>query len=401
MKLASAWSTLPRAEDAAEQAFAMLMGKLESPPSLMLVHSSCLLDNHALIRRLRELAPTVPIQGGTSALGVLTEDGVHSEDGRGMGILGVLDPEGAYGAGAIGISPDPEAAVVKVVDQALAEANRPGEVPAVVLLTSQAGNEEKVVRTIERHLGPNVPIIGGTSADNDMSGQWQQWANDTLCSDGISVAVLFPSADIGYSFHSGYEPTNHRGIATRAHDRCLLEIDGRPAAEVYNEWTDGLIRDMLDTGGSLVPTASFTPLGNPVGTVEGIPYFRLAYPVEALADGGLQLFTDVQEGGEIVLMRGTPNSLVSRPSRVAEAAMEASSFERNVTHGALMLFCTGCMLVVHDRLQETVDGLRHALRQAPFLCAFTLGEQGCFIGGENRHGNLMIAVLTMGPQRTQ
>jgi hypothetical protein len=32
----------------------------------------------------------------------------------------------------------------------------------------------------------------------------------------------------------------------------------------------------------------------------------------------------------------------------------------------------------------------------PFLGAFTFGEQGCFVGGENRHGNLMIATLVFG-----
>jgi len=28
---------------------------------------------------------------------------------------------------------------------------------------------------------------------------------------------------------------------------------------------------------------------------------------------------------------------------------------------------------------------------------FGLGEQGCFIGGENRHGNLMVVVIVFGP----
>ncbi len=48
---------------------------------------------------------------------------------------------------------------------------------------------------------------------------------------------------------------------------------------------------------------------------------------------------------------------------------------------------------IQDHREEVVQGLRDALPGVPFLGAFTFGEQGCFVGGENRHGNLMISVL--------
>ena len=106
----------------------------------------------------------------------------------------------------------------------------------------------------------------------------------------------------------------------------LHEIDHRPAAQVYNEWTDGLISDCLPAGGSLVPTASMTPIGHPVGQVGGIEYFRLSYPVEVVEDEALLLFTDIREGYEVVLMTGTHGSLARRAGRVAEAAIEAAPF---------------------------------------------------------------------------
>jgi hypothetical protein len=54
------------------------------------------------------------------------------------------------------------------------------------------------------------------------------------------------------------------------------------------------------------------------------------------------------------------------------------------------------MLGIQPRMQEVVESLRGALGERPFLGTFTFGEQGCFVGGENRHGNLMISVLTFG-----
>jgi hypothetical protein len=50
------------------------------------------------------------------------------------------------------------------------------------------------------------------------------------------------------------------------------------------------------------------------------------------------------------------------------------------------------MLTVRDRIDQVVAGLDEGLGGAPFLGCFTFGEQGCFVGGENRHGNLMISV---------
>ena len=399
MKIANAWSTNSDSESAASEIYEGLTKRLGGSPHLILVHSSCDYDNSAIVKRLRTLAPGVPLQGGTSCMGVLTGEGFHTQDNLGIGVLGISDPDGGYGVGVARYGADPAAAATSALVQAIEEAGRPGELPVAVMITVCPGNEEETIRAIEGYLGTAVPILGGTSADNDMSGRWQQFGNDLVIGDGVSIAALFSSGDVGYAFHSGYEPTGHRGIATRAAGRVMYEIDNRPAAEVYNEWTGGLIADVLPQGGSLVPTATFTPLGNPVGQVGGIPYFRLSYPAEAIPEGALQLFTEVRPGSEIVLMQGTPESLSSRAGRVAAAAVESAPFGAHEVKGAFVLFCSGCMLAVQDRMHEPPEGLKDAFHGAPFLCSFTLGEQGCFIGGENRHGNLMIATLVFGPIR--
>ncbi|MBN1103285.1 MAG: FIST C-terminal domain-containing protein [Deltaproteobacteria bacterium] len=399
MRIANAWSINPDSKKAVSETYEKLADKLGTQPDLILVHSSCDYDSTVVVKRLRMLAPGVPLQGGTTCMGVMTEEGFHTRDNRGIGMLGISDPNGGYGVGIARFGADPSAAATSALVQAIEEAGRPGELPVAVIMTVCPGNEEETIRAIEAYLGTALPILGGTSADNDMSGRWQQFGNDLVIGDGISVAALFSSGDVGYSFHSGYEPTTHRGKATRASGRVLYEIDDRPAADVYNEWTNGLITDVLPQGGSLVPTATFTPLGNPVGQVGGIPYFRLSYPVEALPDGALQLFTEARQGSEIVLMQGTPESLSTRAGRVATAAVESAPFRSNEVEGAFVLFCAGCMLAVQDRMQEAQQGLKSAFQGRPFLCSFTLGEQGCFIGGENRHGNLMIATLVFGPVR--
>lgn len=401
MKIASAWSTQPDESRAAAEAYEMLLEKLPGIPHLMLVHSSCIYDSEILIHRLCALAPGVPLQGGTSCQGVLTDSGFHSLDDKGLGILGVFDPDGYYGVGIAEAEGGLESAVATALDDALINSNRPGELPSVVIITGYPGQEERVIRAIEEHLGPSVPIIGGTSADNDMSGQWRQFGNSTVCREAISVAALFPTGEVGYAFHSGYEPTKNRGKATRTMGRVLCEIDGRPAARVYNEWTKGLIDDVVSDGGSLVPTTSFKPIGRPASRVGGVNYYRLSYPVEVLPNQKLQLFTDINEGDDVVLMTGNPDSLASRAGRVAGVAVDAAPFSEEEIEGGFVLFCTGCMLSIPHRMPEVVEGIRKGWGNSPFVGAFTLGEQGRFIGGENRHGNLMVAALVFGPLKVE
>lgn len=136
MRIAVGASTHPDPEQAATESYTALVEKLEGPPHLLLLHSSCDYDNEALVKRLRALAPDIPLQGGTSCFGVATQAGFHSQDGLGLGLLGVFDPEGSYGAGIADSGDDPEAATRAALEQALVQAGRAGEVPSAVITTA-------------------------------------------------------------------------------------------------------------------------------------------------------------------------------------------------------------------------------------------------------------------------
>lgn len=51
------------------------------------------------------------------------------------------------------------------------------------------------------------------------------------------------------------------------------------------------------------------------------------------------------------------------------------------------------MLSVRDDMDRVVAGVNAALGGAPFIGAFTFGEQGPLIDAGNRHGNLMISCV--------
>ena len=125
-----------------------------------------------------------------------------------------------------------------------------------------------------------------------------------------------------------------------------------------------------------------------------MPYFQLSHPDSVTPDRSLTMFSTVSVGDEMCLMHGSPDTLVTRAERVARSAIRSVDSDSSHIAGALVIYCAGCMLTIKDRIQEVVANLRRGLGEdVPVLGAFTFGEQGCFLGGENRHGNLMISIL--------
>jgi hypothetical protein len=81
----------------------------------------------------------------------------------------------------------------------------------------------------------NIPIAGGSAADNTIEGHWNQFANGVVYSGGVVVTAMFPSTGVHSFFWSGYYTTEHRGTVTQASGRTIHTIDNRPAAEVYKK----------------------------------------------------------------------------------------------------------------------------------------------------------------------
>src|SRR3546814_18769842 len=95
-------------------------------------------------------------------------------------------------------------------------------------------------------------------------------------------------------------------------------------------------------------------------------------------------------------MRGSAESLVKRAGLVVSDACTMSGRPPGEMRGGLVIYCGGCMLHVRDRMDDVVDEVRRAMPGAPFLGAFTFGEQGAIVDNCHRNGNLMVSALTFG-----
>lgn len=394
MKIATAFSTEKDTIQATSKVIEHLQAQIGIEPHIIFLHCSEGYDRHLVTQTVGQLSPGVPIHGGTSCLGVMTNLGFHAEDNLGIAALGIHDLEGAYGVAHRDLSIDPRIAALEAAKEALHRARRDGEVPDVVWITAAPGFEEEIILGISDFFGPNIPVFGGSSADNKVAGKWWQFSGNQSYVNSVVVAVLFTSKGVAFSFHNGYDATRHKGIVTRAKGRTIFELSGQPAAEVYSTWIGNKIESLQTENGSILQATTMHPLGRLIGTIRGVPYFQLSHPEKVTQDRALTLFTNISEGDEVFLMHGSRASLIRRAKHVAVSAIHSIEDDDLGIACALVVYCAGCMLAVRDEMKEVVNSLRDGLGiDVPFLGMFTFGEQGCFQRGENRHGNLMISVL--------
>lgn len=368
-----------------------LVGKLSTTNLVSLV---CYFTQNYGADKLRKAfkhaLPNVSIIGCSTCKGVMTEKGVHF--GSVLSVLAVYDSGSeAYGSALMTFDTQSESveATQKAIEVALAKANRKGEVPRFAIVHSTPGMEETLIKSIDSVFQTPVPLIGATAADNAIKGQWSVFTEDGATSKGLAIQLVFASKPLSTGFSCGYSPTECMGTITKASGRELLEIDNRPAQDVYLDW-------IFQHSGTRVSeqfkfeVVTRYPLGRIAGELYEQPYFKLSHPVSATQSRGILLFTDIAVGEKITLMSGDKEQLIARPARVIKEA-KRQAIEHSQLAGAVCVICAGAMLYLDDDIEKVYAMIKQEMGELPFICPFTFGEQGRFINGNNGHGNLMIS----------
>jgi hypothetical protein len=303
----SGWSDNIDEVKAVEEAVSSVKTQLEGEsPEFAIFFSTVGYDSDKVLSEVRRLLPGVQIYGGTSCLAVQTKDGFHAGENGSLALLAVASKNISFGVGGVSIDDFPSAREAgKSAIQAAIDTTGEKGAPKLVLITGSVGREEELLAGIEDVIGKDVPVLGGSAGDNTITGEWKQFANANVYSNGISLTVIYTDLKIGWAYEAGYLRSENRGTITRADGRIIYEIDNRPAAEVYNEWTGGtVVAEKLETGGSILSDASYYPLAKIIKN-EGKEYTLSIHPLSINAtDHSLEIFANIEEGDEVMLMHG-------------------------------------------------------------------------------------------------
>jgi len=376
------WSLAKDAQAAADEAVKMAMDGLKGEsPGLALLFATVDMDLPVLVRQVARRLGNVPIFGSSSFTGILTPTGFQAGPN---GVVGLMLLSGVRaGVSRCFLGENPARAGALAASLAVREAAQGGP-PTLFLVTSPPGSEEAVVASISRKY-PGVPIVGGSPADNTIEGKWQVFANGRVMPQSAVVAALYVPGRVGRAFGSGYRPTRIRARAG-AEGRLLKTLDGRPALDVYAEWT-GKRREDLIGDWKLLGECLLAPLATPVQDTYLIKHLAVGNE-----DGTIGAFAEFAEGEEVVLMEATADEIISAAGEVVRQAAQGMKEIRAV----FLVHCAGRRVALGDRIGEVVGAVKSVIGDAPFLGFCSFGEQGMLVPGVNLHGNLMLSALVLG-----
>lgn len=340
-------------------------------------------------------APDTLVVGCTSSGGVFTPRGFT----RGAYALTLEDHDGieVRVAGAPTTASNAREAAREAAREVC---SRLGRAPDAMLLHGTPGYEERLLEGIAEAFADTgtvaPPVYGGSAADDDLSGKWRVRVNGATFGEGFVLAGFASQKPVHGAFVAGYLPGAQRGVVTKADGRRVYTIDGRPAAEVYNLWRDGALRDVMGQEAVVLSRTTMNPIGREVDRVGRVPRYLLSHPHAVHRDGSMSFFTDFVAGDNVVLMMGSLGSLLERTDQVVHRALHGD--RASALRGGVLIYCGGCVMAIGEKTDEVASLFSRAVQGAPFLGAATFGEIGCFPGPSptNRHGNLMCDVLLFG-----
>jgi hypothetical protein len=382
---------------------AALAGKRRKPESVM-VFSTGPAALAAAVSEIRREMPTTRIYGATSdPKGVLTSSGLVVQSAAGgpvVGLMSLASDDMTLGVGAASFrGRTPQEAARVAAAQAVASAGRGTARPRALFLASSAENarQEDVLAGISSVVGPTVPVLGARVGAVVL--------DDAPAGDGVAVAALYTDLPVGWTFEGGYDVSSSQsGVITRMDgEQSILEIDGRPALDVYDGWLGGGLRKLFRENSADLANDSLAlnPLYVQARAQGGEVYslFSHVWPTDSrLENKALRVGTRMREGERLHLANGTWETLLNRIANLPRVARGRAELESVTPVFAFGYVCSGVMAVIPpaERLKAPLL-MSQGLGGTPFLAAVSWGEHGFLPGVGNRFGNLLSSFLVVGP----
>ena len=249
-----------------------------------------------------------------------------------------------------------------------------GLVHALVLSDGLTVNGSDLVRGLLKYLPDWVTVTGGLAADGDRFEETLVFWDNVPAKDTIAVLGLYGARlKVGYGSLGGWDPFGPERLITRSKANVLYELDGRSALELYKKYLGEHAKGLPATG-LLFPLSLRTKAGD-TGVVRTI--LSVNEEKQSMTFAG-----DVPEGSYARFMKANFDRLIDGATGAAKIAYQAvSSVSPDL---AILISCVGRKLVLKQRIEEEVEGVRDVLGDRTTLTGFySYGEISPFKPGAN------------------
>jgi hypothetical protein len=235
-----------------------------------------------------------------------------------------------------------------------------GLVHVFVLSDGLHVNGSALVQGIASQLPPEVTVTGGLSGDGPRFEETLVLWNGAPASNTIAAVGFYGSRlRIGYASLGGWDPFGPERLITRSEGNVLYELDGRSALDLYKTYLGPHASD-LPASGLLFPLSIRTEIGEK-------PVVRTILSIDE-NDQSMTFAGDLPTGSYARFMKANFDRLIDGAvgaARTSHAAVGASPPDL-----ALLVSCVGRKLVLGQRVEEEVEGVREVLGESAVLAGF-------------------------------
>lgn len=208
-------------------------------------------------------------------------------------------------------------------------------------------NGESLVRGLGEKLPRTVSVTGGLSADGEHFRETLVFTENRAQKSTVAAVGLYGRhLKIGYGSLGGWDPFGPERQITRSEGNVLYELDGQSALALYKRYLGEHAAD-LPASGLLFPLSLRT-------RQVSAPVVRTILSVNE-ADQSLTFAGDVPTGGYVRLMKANFDRLIDGAVGAGRVSAEALGAPVDL---ALLISCVGRRMVLRQRVEEEVEGVR-------------------------------------------
>ncbi len=348
-------------------------------PKIGLLFTSVKYDQDEVIKGIKSVNSDMKVIGCTSSGAIMTPEGIISGENGFAGMLVLEDNELNVGVASSPRGENPRETGRRIAREAMEMAGKKFAPVAFAMFASPA-EEEYYLKGIQDVVG-EIPMFGGSGADDAVVGEWKIFCEDKSFGDGCAVALFYTTKDIKNVFTGAYNETDNVGIVTKVDgDRRIVEIDHVPALKKYAEWT-GMNPDELMGQNLLVASIPYA-LG--VKSIQG-DLTAVRHPMVGNPDYSFNVGAKVAEKTAFIQLQTDVDGLIEG------AVTTIKEVKKDFDPAALFLVhCGGRKLHIGNRVDEDFVAIKNAAGDVPFIVAFTFGEYG-----QNNHSGATIGGLSL------
>ena len=229
-----------------------------------------------------------------------------------------------------------------------------------VLSDGLSVNGSELVRGITSHLPPHVTATGGLSGDGSrFAATYVLWDDEPRDHQVAAIGLYGTRLRVGYGSLGGWDSFGPERLVTKSRGNILYELDGRPVLDLYKMYL-GEHAQGLPATGLLFPLNVRMP-------ESAQPVVRTILGVDE--DSRSLIFAgDVPEGSYARLMKANFDRLIDGAAGAARSTQVGLA--NSAPDLAILISCVGRKMVLKQRVEEEVEGVRQVLGQRPVLTGF-------------------------------